>query len=753
MKRAIPILLLFTAVLSAQTFHFLKTPSGVITAAVCDRNGKFYLTSPTGGVYSTTDDGQTWARVSLPTLVSNAAYALTLSRDGKVIAGTDGAGVRILQPSGVWTPMNSGLPVNAGTNQLPNIRALTVDSSGHLFAGTRSGNLAPVGLFTAPDTGAAWTDISASLPSKEILSLITAPDGTVWCGVDGYGVYSYNGSVWTAKNTNLSDLHPHAFAVNAAGDLWAATNVGVSVLRKGAASWTNQSIGSGAAPVVSLIVDPANGARMLAGTGITQYQSGPLQGSIYGSNDSGKTWSLLSGAVSTLRVRALAISSTGTIIAGAQGMYRSTDHGVSWNYSSTGFKDGVPSAVGGGFGISTKGTILLGSEYGMFRSTDKGATWNYANTGLRHPIVDFIFCDSLGYLFAGAHALPRHESSLNRLYRSTNDGLSWDTVKVSMTGIYSMIAQGFNNDLYVAHGFGAQPPSATLIGSSLAKSTDRGATWFDLPCYGGKGFSVGVTKRGTVLFGGETYGLFRSTDGGASWDTTIHIGPGGNMAPVAVSPRGDIFTYAYGDHRMWFSDSVADGTSYVNLVDPSFPMYTSGTNFLWSSTGRMYVGMQAVPPKSALYYTDGPYHANTVFTPIPNFAMSAGTMKWDEEGYMWLYGGGALVRSDSALTASRKLTGVADRHQSPTGFSLEQNYPNPFNPSTTIAFRVERSGEAALTIYDALGREMAQLAAGRFESGVRYERTFTADHLASGIYIARLTTGGKSSVRKMLLMK
>lgn len=749
--RTIVLSFVLAAFAAGQTFHFLKTPSGVISAAACDRNGTFYLASPTGGVYRSTDDGQTWSRVSLATLGSGAVHALTFTRHGRLLAGTDQAGVRILHPSGVWTPFNTGLPLGSGTNQLPNIRALTTDSSGRTFAGTRSGNLAPVGLFMAADTGAVWTDVGAGLPSKEVLSLITAPDGTVWCGVDGFGVFSYDGSGWIPRNTNLSDLHPHAFAVTAAGDLWAATNAGVSVLRKGSASWTNHHVGP--APVLSLAIDPADSARMLAGTGITQYQSGPLGGTIYQSADTGKTWTPVAGTLSTLRVRALAVSPAGTFIAGAQGMFRSADHGATWSAASSGFKDAVPAVVGGGFTITAEGALLLGSEYGMFRSTDQGTTWSHANAGLRHPIVDFLFRDSLGYLFAGAHALPRHESSLNRLYRSTDDGRTWDTVKVSMDGIYSMVAQGFGNELYVAHGFGAQPPSATLIGSSLAKSTDRGATWFDLPCYGGKGFSVGVTKRGTVLFGGETYGLFRSTDGGAGWDTTIHIGPGGNMAPVAVSPRGDIFTFAYSDHRMWFSDSAADGTAYVNLVHASFPMYTAGNDFLWSSTGRMYVGMQSVPPKPALYYTDGPYDANTVFTPVPNLSMNAQRMLWDDDGYMWLYGSGALVRSDSALTAPRTVTGVARHTPVPAGLFLEQNHPNPFNPSTTLTFSFISTGRAELSVYNALGQRVAVVFEGPAEAGRVYRREFTAHGLAGGVYLARLKSGSSVRTVKMLLLK
>jgi photosystem II stability/assembly factor-like uncharacterized protein len=752
MRTIVTALILLSVWSPAQTFHHLKSPMGVNTSVVSDRNGTVYFGSLTGGVYSSTDSGSSWARISLATLGSTMIHALSFTKDRKLVACTDQGGVRILQKSNTWTSFNAGFPTSTGLNLLPSIRSFTCDSAGHYFAGTRSSNLAPVGLFYAPDTGATWTDISSSLPTKEILSLITSPAGTVYCGTDGFGVYTYNGSTWTAENTGLSDLHPHTFAFDAEGNLFAGTNAGISVLKKNATSWINYAVGN--APVLSLAFDPTDMRRVVAGLGFTQYQEGPLQGWIYISTDTGKTWSDAAPSLKTLRMRSVAFAPNGWIYGAARGTFRSTDHGATWTTVNNGYKDVVPAIVASGFTVTPKKTFITGSEYGLYRSTDQGLTWNDANTGIRFPLIEFVFCDSLGYLFACAHGLPRHDSSVNKLYRSTDDGLTWDTVNVSRTGIYSMIAQGFNNELYLAHGFGAQPPSATIIGSSCAKSTDRGATWFDLPCLGGgKGFAVGVTKQGTVLFGGETLGLFRSTDGGASWDTTIHVGPGGNMAPVAVSPRGDIFTCTYGDRHLWFSDSASDGRSYTNMISPSFPMYTSASSFQWSSTGRMYVGLKGNPPNTGMYYVDGPVTANSTFTPVPGLYFNVSQMRWDDDGYMWIYGSGALAKSDSVLTAPKKTTGVIRTEHHPEVFTLEQNYPNPFNPTTTITFTVAHRGITTLKVYDMLGREAAVLVDGPLEPGIRHVRTFDASRLTSGVYRARLVNGGSVKVRSMLLIK
>lgn len=80
------------------------------------------------------------------------------------------------------------------------------------------------------------------------------------------------------------------------------------------------------------------------------------------------------------------------------------------------------------------------------------------------------------------------------------------------------------------------------------------------------------------------------------------------------------------------------------------------------------------------------------------------------------------------------------------------NYPNPFNPTTKISFSLKESGRVSLKVYDVLGKEVANLLDGVFESGER-EVTFNANDLSSGIYFYRLTTPINIITKKMLLIK
>ena len=88
----------------------------------------------------------------------------------------------------------------------------------------------------------------------------------------------------------------------------------------------------------------------------------------------------------------------------------------------------------------------------------------------------------------------------------------------------------------------------------------------------------------------------------------------------------------------------------------------------------------------------------------------------------------------------------------PVGFSLSQNYPNPFNPATQIAFSIATAGQTRLVVYDQLGREVATLVHGEMPAG-QHTVSFTAAGCASGVYFARLTSGGTSSMIRMLLMR
>lgn len=93
----------------------------------------------------------------------------------------------------------------------------------------------------------------------------------------------------------------------------------------------------------------------------------------------------------------------------------------------------------------------------------------------------------------------------------------------------------------------------------------------------------------------------------------------------------------------------------------------------------------------------------------------------------------------------------------PDEYVLAQNYPNPFNPSTTISFALPQSSAIILTLYNAAGETVREIAKGQYEAGY-HSLVVNASDLSSGVYTYSMkasSSDGKvfSSVKKLVLMK
>jgi hypothetical protein len=95
-------------------------------------------------------------------------------------------------------------------------------------------------------------------------------------------------------------------------------------------------------------------------------------------------------------------------------------------------------------------------------------------------------------------------------------------------------------------------------------------------------------------------------------------------------------------------------------------------------------------------------------------------------------------------------TGVG--RSAPISFMLNQNYPNPFNPSTTIGYALPVRSHVVLSVYNALGQEVAILQNGDQEAGY-HEQVFDARGLPSGIYWYRMSAGSFVETRRLVLVR
>ncbi len=115
-----------------------------------------------------------------------------------------------------------------------------------------------------------------------------------------------------------------------------------------------------------------------------------------------------------------------------------------------------------------------------------------------------------------------------------------------------------------------------------------------------------------------------------------------------------------------------------------------------------------------------------------------------ENAVVWLIGGG--------------LTPVEDLPETmPVALALRGNYPNPFNPKTDIRFDLPSAGGVELAVYDVKGRRVITLLN---ESMIAGSHTVAWDGrdaegiaVSSGVYFARVLSGGDAVSKKMLLLK
>jgi hypothetical protein len=88
----------------------------------------------------------------------------------------------------------------------------------------------------------------------------------------------------------------------------------------------------------------------------------------------------------------------------------------------------------------------------------------------------------------------------------------------------------------------------------------------------------------------------------------------------------------------------------------------------------------------------------------------------------------------------------------PAVYELSQNYPNPFNPSTTIRYAIPQRSHVTLSVFNALGQDVATLVNESQEAGF-HDVKFEGTNLASGVYLYRIQAGSFIQTKKLLLLR
>ena len=264
----------------------------------------------------------------------------------------------------------------------------------------------------------------------------------------------------------------------------------------------------------------------------------------------------------------------GTIFASTDGagVVRSTDRGDTWHNVSKGLghRSIRALAVSPNYGIDS--TVFAGGPDGAYKSVDGGETWEPAVAGLDNPRV-LAMAVSPGFatdatVFAGVS---------DGLYRSTDGGGSWQRATGGLTGATAAFIEfspGFERDSTVFAGMLGQRIISYMWGSLLYetppggifRSTDGGVTWEiyeDLQDVSIMSVSLSPAfELDATAFAGTLHsGIFRTTDGGDSWTQVGQGLPYHRFMSVEVSPgfSSDNTVFA-GAHGMVFRSTDGGGS-------------------------------------------------------------------------------------------------------------------------------------------------------------------------------------------------
>jgi hypothetical protein len=192
-----------------------------------------------------------------------------------------------------------------------------------------------------------------------------------------------------------------------------------------------------------------------------------------------------------------------------------------------------------------------------------------------------------------------------------------------------------------------------------------------------------------------------------------------NLAPVA--PFGFTGAIGGGQINLSWNEPVDEDFNY-------FALYKGTTaGFEPSATSRIAI-------TSALSFTDSDIQAgNSYYYTIAAVDYSGNVSEYADE---------------LAFT----ITDVENSFGIPTEYAISQNYPNPFNPTTEIRFGVPEQSNVKITIYNAVGKQVAVLVNENFSAGF-YTYTFDARNLSTGVYFYEMQTNSFRKTHKMLLVK
>ncbi|NOZ45238.1 MAG: T9SS type A sorting domain-containing protein [Chlorobi bacterium] len=147
----------------------------------------------------------------------------------------------------------------------------------------------------------------------------------------------------------------------------------------------------------------------------------------------------------------------------------------------------------------------------------------------------------------------------------------------------------------------------------------------------------------------------------------------------------------------------------------------------------------------------GYYLGEDISIPQPDaiaFLWNAGSWGWVTANPMIRL----VVDATENWTGNDPLISVQETKVDPFMNSVGQNFPNPASTTTTIKYRIDRTSDVTLSVYDVTGKRVVMVDEGNVSSG-RHEVTIDVSELNAGIYYYTLNADHFESTKKMVVIE
>lgn len=401
-----------------------------------------------------------------------------------------------------------------------------------------------------------WNSLGPS--GGYVTSLVVAPgaSGGLYAGTFGGGVFESTdgGTTWTAKNTGLADLYVLALACDPKHPttLYCGTYSQCAFKSvDGGTTWMNVRQGLGANSVKCLLVSPASSKTVFAGG----------NNGLYRSTDGGLSWQSLR-ALNTTSLAVNPASPKEIYAATINGLIVTTDGGNSWNDAPL---DASTNVVLGGT-ATAPGTVIVGCfQGGIAVSTDGAQTWTTAAGPIATANVVSLARDpsTPNTLYAGA-------SHNGGVFKSSDGGTTWAPLPGALTNpnVFALtVVSGQGRTLLAGTGpyDDSLSVGGVIGGAGVFASQDDGASW--QPANAGliatslSGVAVNPSRPSELYAATLGGGLFKSEDGGTSWSAEGAGKFNYNVTSVLLDPSNPNQLFAATAPNAFF-DSISPGGIY-----------------------------------------------------------------------------------------------------------------------------------------------------------------------------------------------